>query len=425
MIYLVSDKIQESDKYRLCSFADAMDALYKLDRLQVDTETEGLDCFTKALLTLQLGNYDNQYVFDWQSLTDVDISALKTLLESREQLLLWNAVFDLQFLYLYGIYPTNIYDGMIAEQVLFLGYPRKIPVSEYDKQFGYLPIVNETGDIFGFELKYSLQAAAKRWLDMDLDKTIRGQIVTSGLTPPVIEYAAHDVMYLEMIQEKQLAYAHTERLEKAIRFENLTVPVVAYVKFSGIRLDPGKWKAKMSKDLEGMRAAEKALNDWVVRHFGEGKYAKVNYQMSLFEPYDPTPQCTINWKSTPQVITLFQELGINTTVKDKETKRDKDSIEEKLISPQASKFPIIPLFLEYQKYNKVVTTYGENWLKAINPVTHRIHADTHVIGTDTARMSSGGGVHRLNIQNLPNNEETRSSFVAEEGNLFISCDYAG
>ena len=29
-----------------------------------------------------------------------------------------------------------------------------------------------------------------------------------------------------------------------------------------------------------------------------------------------------------------------------------------------------------------------------------------------------------NIQQLPANEETRSSFVSEEGNLFVSCDFS-
>ena len=40
-------------------------------------------------------------------------------------------------------------------------------------------------------------------------------------------------------------------------------------------------------------------------------------------------------------------------------------------------------------------------------------------------MSSGGGVYKLNAQNLPHDEGTRACFTAEEGNVWISCDYSG
>mgnify|MGYP003611200917 FL=1 len=49
--------------------------------------------------------------------------------------------------------------------------------------------------------------------------------------------------------------------------------------------------------------------------------------------------------------------------------------------------------------------------------------EIHSIGTDTARMSSGGGVYKLNLQNLPHDEVTRSCFTAESGNVWLSTDY--
>ena len=95
---------------------------------------------------------------------------------------------------------------------------------------------------------------------------------------------------------------------------------------------------------------------------------------------------------------MFEELGINVDSFDKKTKKKKKSIEEKQIAPQKDKFPIIPIFLKYQAAAKVVSTYGENWLKAINENTGRVHIEFHSIGTDTSRMSSGGGVYKLNLQ---------------------------
>lgn len=31
---------------------------------------------------------------------------------------------------------------------------------------------------------------------------------------------------------------------------------------------------------------------------------------------------------------------------------------------------------------------------------------------------------RLNLQQLPHDRETRACFIAEKGNLFVSCDYS-
>lgn len=47
-----------------------MTVLEPLVLVQLDTETMGLDCHTKDLLTLQLGNKENQVVFDWTTLAD-------------------------------------------------------------------------------------------------------------------------------------------------------------------------------------------------------------------------------------------------------------------------------------------------------------------------------------------------------------------
>ena len=148
-------------------------------------------------------------------------------------------------------------------------------------------------------------------------------------------------------------------------------------------------------------------------------------QGDLFSGFNTEPQCIINWSSSQQVIRLFELLGIQVKTFDKKTKKEKKSVDAKMLKPQKDKFPIIPIYLEYQEAAKVVSTYGENWLKAINPKTGRIHVDFHSIGTDTARVSSGGGVYKLNIQNLPHDKETRACFTAKKGNKWLSADYSG
>ena len=56
MIYLVSrnKRLFSPEYYTQASFKEAMAVLEPLVLVQLDTETEGLDCHTKKLLTIQL-----------------------------------------------------------------------------------------------------------------------------------------------------------------------------------------------------------------------------------------------------------------------------------------------------------------------------------------------------------------------------------
>lgn len=93
MIYLVSKKQElfNSSKYDRIDFQTALKLLNNLKLIQLDSETSGLDCHTKALLTLQLGNKDNQVVFDWNTLTQIEKKQIKDLLEDPDKVYLgWN-----------------------------------------------------------------------------------------------------------------------------------------------------------------------------------------------------------------------------------------------------------------------------------------------------------------------------------------------
>lgn len=457
MIYLVSHNksLFQTDKYIEATMEQAMSVLLPLKLCQLDSETRGLDCHTKALLTIQLGNRDNQVVIDWTTLTQREKQIVKDYLESDRLFLGWNLMFDLTFLYVQGIYPKHIWDGMIVEQLLYLGYPASMR-------------------------EKSLKAAAWNYLNINIDKTVRGKIINDGLTTEVVIYAAGDVTYIEDIKEKQDIEVEKQGMKLAVELECEFIKSLAYFKYCGVHLDITKWKAKMAKDQAKLDKAISELNAWVVAwdkenpHSGydiqypELKYPKystdypaevkrlikdgykrfpqedlqtpdgkvdaykkviknqftqIDTQGDLFTGFDTELKCVINWSSQKQVIPLFELLGINVETFDKKTKQKKKSIEANVLKPQKNDFPIIPIFLEYQEAAKVVSTYGQNWLDAINPKTGRIHVDFHSIGTDTARVSSGGGIWKLNIQNLPNDPETRACFTSEEGNAWLSADY--
>ena len=65
MIYLVSKnrKLFESNKYNIISPEEAIEMLSKESILGADTETQGMDPYTKKILTIQLGTEDFQVVW--------------------------------------------------------------------------------------------------------------------------------------------------------------------------------------------------------------------------------------------------------------------------------------------------------------------------------------------------------------------------
>lgn len=448
MIYFVTGQRELFEfpdaKYKCISVEESLKILEPLRVVGLDTETTGTEIWQGKLLTLQLGNKENQVVIDCMT---IDVKQYKDYLESDRLFIIHNAKFDLRWLYKEHIVVRNVYDTYLAEKILFLGFPPGI-------------------------VSLSLQACCDRYLHIYLDKTVRGQI-HAGMTEEVIVYAANDVVHLEDIMDKQLVIIKARGQEVALSIENEFVRVLAYIEFCGIKLDPIKWKAKMVKDAERLRIAEQKLNDWVVdyvmkkndpsliaRNYDthkKGKPAKladnvyvVIPQPSLFSEFDTGPQCIINWNSSKQVIRLFEELGFDLLVKDKKTGKMKKSVESKFIELQASKSSIVPLYLEYSAAFKVVTSFGQNFLDAINPVTQRIHPTFNQM-MDTGRLSCGSGGKgkggktkdddiaeeedenkdtstqandkSVNVQQLPATEETRAAFVPEKGHLLVDCDY--
>lgn len=415
MIYLVSDNKPESSLYTVISVKESLELLDRMNIIQCDTETDGRDAHINHLLCIQFGNdaLDVRIVVDLQY---ADLNLYKEILEEK-LLVFQNGKFDLQFLYNYGIHPLKIYDTMIVEQFLHLGYP--------------------SGSI-----SYSLKEIAKRRLDVDLDKTIRSQIIWRGLDEDVILYSANDVVYLERIMKSQMEDVRKiPNAVNGVKLECDFVPVIAYLEWCGIKLDEDRWKAKMRKDQENLDESLKALNDFVVRTPSLKKYVFIDYQGDLFTGFNLEPQIKINWSSSQQVIQVAKILGFNTVVQDKKNGADKDSVLEKFLMMQKGiNDEFLKLYFSYQEYAKVVSSFGQTHLNSINPVTGRLHTSFKQLGAASGRMSCGssqpntdlstykhlpnGSCKYVNIQQLPHDETTRAAFVAEEGYSLIDCDWS-
>ena len=273
MIYLVSNQksLFESDLYEELPVDKALKMLSNEDILAADTETEGFDWLTKKLLTIQLGNEDWQIVWDC---TTIPVSLLKEILETKT-LLFWNYLFDGLFLYHNNIWPKKVIDLMLQEKLMYLGI-------EYKSLL--LKCINDFGNDY---TPWSLKTAVKRYCNVELDKSVRGQIIKVGLTPEVIQYSGRDVAYEIPVYNAQLKLLEEKDLLKAAKFENEFVKCLTYMKFCGVKLDVNKWRAKMKSDQENLNKYLTEINDWVLNFWSEHKidYKYITYDIKVGKNY--------------------------------------------------------------------------------------------------------------------------------------------
>lgn len=387
--------------YEVISIEKSLEMLRGLEVIGIDTETMGFDPYTRPLVSTQMGNRNFQIFIDN---TTVDIEYYREILEDETKLfLLHNAKFDLRYFYHHRVVINDVYDTYLGEKILYQGYPP-----------GYIPM--------------GLNDLTQKYLGKWLNKSLRGKV---GLGEDIVQYGCEDVEFLEDIMEFQRIEQQKKGVRRAIEIENEFVKVLAYTEYSGIKLDPNKWKGKMAKDEADLSDAKLLLDQWIINESKTdrnlAKYITIDRQGNLFTGFNTDPVCTINWNSSSQLIPLFEYLGFNLLTKDKKTGLMKKSVEAKILDLQVNQSTLTPLYLDYSSKFKVVSTYGQNVIDQINPVTGRIHTNFNQL-MDTGRLSCGGknkqtGEEYINLQNLPSDDATRHSFVADKGNVLIDCDY--
>lgn len=386
--------LETGGKYILSPFSKLVDWIKKREIIALDTETKGFD-FTKDILLLQLGDKADQFVINFQEFAEETLQLLKD--NKHKQFIIHHAQFDLRFLIYRGVYLRNIFDTCVAEKVIKNGI--------------FL-------DTRGEYASASLQYVSKKYLGIYLSKEERGKI-HKGITTEVIVYAGKDVAYLHDIKFHQMQEAVKKELTNSIYLQNKYVSVLARQITNGIYIDyTNRWLPKVQKYKIRLAQLKETLNVMVIN---EPRLADfVTRQLDMFNP----PSCKVNWASSKQVIPFMKSLGVDTQTKDKKTGKIKDSVEAKQLEKYKNLHPVIGVYFEYKEVEKELSTYGENWIKYINPITGRVHTDFNQY-IATGRMSSGSKDGGPNLQNLPSDKETRACFMAQRpGWKFLSADYS-
>ena len=384
MIYYIGPTPMVESTFQLSTIDECLDYFKDHESVAVDTETQGRDPHVKKILSLQIGDSDNQWVIDCRY---NNILAFKQLLEDRI-CILHNAKFDYKFLKTAGINIEHIYDTMLAECVLHAGY----------ESFGY-----------------GLKDVAKRYLDIDLDKTTRGdfyKLTSQPFNDKQIEYAALDVAYLHQIKDLQQQKAIRYDLTYCVALENEVVKAFADIEYNGISFDIKAWlqnardHESKQKDIEDILDSI-VINDPVLSILYKPKYVQTN----LFDL--PRRKSNINYSSPSQIHKIFGELGYVV-----------ESTDDRTLSKHVDKHEFFKKLQEYREISKIVSTYGQAFCEYINPHTMKIHTDFWQVKS-TGRVSSGSkDMNAPNMQNLPQDNKFRNCFIASPGFSWISIDYS-
>lgn len=393
MIYFIGSKrFIKTDLYIESTIQDCYNWLINLRSIALDSETEGFFDHKNKIIMLQLSDGIDTYVIDTRS---NNINILKPILESI-LILGQNLKFDYKFLKKEGIVLNNIYDTFLAECILTNGLEDKS---------------------IGLKRELSLEALAKKYCNVKLDKSVRNQfhkIRGTPFTDNQIVYGSGDVQYLFKIKELQEIEIAKYLLENVLDLENKACLALADIEYNGMLFNPTEWIKLAEKAENNIKKYQVELDDLVLQEPKLKKFVKKSEQLGMFDIVDR--KVSINWDSPTQMQKVFKDLGL-----------ELESSSEKEIQKYQYEYTLVKKFIDYKKDSKLVTTYGKDFLRYINPTTKRIHADFWQI-LDTYRVSCGGSKSKnrnsVNLQNLPAKNEYLNCFIAEPGFKIIGIDYA-
>lgn len=382
------------------SLDDAITLLSKHSLLALDTETTSLDTLNTDLLMLQIGTEDGeQYVFDMRT---IPVEAFRGLLEARSRIFIGhNIKFDYNVLKARKILLNNVYDTMVAEQVIYNGL--------YDMSY------------IRKNHRFSLAGVYKHYFNETIDKETRQQfhkVQKEPFTEQQIVYGALDVVYPFKIKAKQAESIEKYQLQACIDLENKVVLALGDIEYNGFNLNRNKWLLLNAQYKIKALATEHKLDEYLLSQGTKwmNKYKLDARQADLFDPsYETTRLTTVNWGSDKQVYEILTKVfGLLPT-----DKHGKPSSGANAIELLPAKHEITTLLLQLRKEEKAVNSFGEKYLEKFQDTDGRIRTHYNQV-IETGRISS----NNPNLQQIPKEIDFRAAFEAPDGRVIITADYS-
>jgi DNA polymerase I-like protein with 3'-5' exonuclease and polymerase domains len=367
--------IKSSDELR-----KAIEILATQPVVGLDTETTELDPYTSRLRLIQLATTDRVYIVDFDHFANGDstksdaLAPLRRLLEAARPIkIAHNAKFDAKFIkHNLGVDLGGLFDTLLASQLV------------------------GAGDI---EERHGLETVASRYLNEAVDKSERLSNWNFELTEAQLEYAARDAAVLLPLREKLIERLKSESLVKVAQLEFECVMPVVDIELAGFYMHKERWLEQLSIVEKRRIELAEQLQEVLAEESSQG---------SLF---GGPQRDDINLDSQQQLTKALTRLGIPVP----------DSTRNWKLEPLRAEYPIIGTLLEYRTVQKALTSYGENMIGMINPVTSRLHADFRQIGAPTGRFACTNP----NIQQVPHSVEYRRCFSGyPAGRKLIIADYS-
>ena len=376
----------DSSNYRLINgraeLASAVAELSEHAAIGFDTETTALDPYRGRMRLMQFSAPGGAaYIIDLDRFRgDDDAPDLVALAPLRELLaaprpvkVAHNAKFDAKWTkHQLKTELGGVFDTMLASQLVSAG---------------------ESED------RHSLAAVAARYLDETVDKSEQVSDWGGELSARQLEYAARDAALMLPLRERLVELLKRDDLVKVAQLEFECVVPVACLELAGIYLDAARWREQLAI-VEKRRA--------ILAEELQVMLAEESSQQSFFGP----TRNDINLDSHVQLTKALKRVlpGVELP----------NSTRNWKLQPLAAEHEVIRVLLEYRTVQKALTSYGENILNEISPVTGRIHANFHQIGAPTGRFACTNP----NVQQVPHAVEYRRCFRAPEGRKLVIADYS-
>jgi len=452
--------------------------------LGFDTETTGIDPYISIPLLYIIGTKEIQYVIDVTNKEVLmEVGALMEEFKDDVTFIGANLKFDYKFCKVNsGNELLHMYDIMVAEQRLFqnmTSYKYSLP----EIQFRHLKIPTSEMD----------KSIRMEFVGGSSNFIFRNKHIT---------YGAGDIVNLFDIRDKQMKWIiKYDMLFLLEEIEFKLINVLAEAELEGFKLDTEPWlkafeenkEAKHQKEIEldneFRRLREKLCAKHMLPFLTGGKYDRERRKpieqinMGLFG--EPVTQKAltgvsskpkqnpgnISYTSEKEITEIFAKLGqflptksgkssipvlieVRKSTKGGKTSTSyalendyeefttgKDALKEFLIiNPRVETVKFINLIIEHRKITKVISTYGENFIKKYtNPVTGNVHtifrqcSEASDFGGDkysrspvNGRLSSGNAKNGyFNGQNIPRDTKFRHCFKTDEGYDIITSDLSG
>lgn len=392
----------------------------EVGHLENEVYKGGLDPYLTRIIMLQMGDLKRQYAIDMRDFTKEDLQPVIDLLHWRDDKLLigQNLKFEGKHLrHHYDIRLKHVYDTMLAEVCLYNGTTNSLTLADLAEK--YLGVKKKKTTLTLFDAKdkevtleddllldeekdSSFITPFELELSEEIDKSIRLQFVKMKDEPFTYEqliYGIEDVIYPILIKKEQdkghflLGYHFHNK--NNIKLESEYTQVGADMEYNGLPFSVEKWKELHDKNKRIYVERLQALNQYVIDNVPKFK------GLTLFG--DGHEECMVDWKSPKQVVALFRHLNACPKERSKQTKKMEWSVSSKALLPtipndmkdaygkdkwrEITDTDSLKLgYLLLRKTQMNITTYGEEFLKYVHPITGRIHPNyrLHLISARTA-----------------------------------------